>query len=467
MKLSDRLLITLMFVLSTLIIFKLVASSVPDVRKSKELVVVTSNGPNTYFIEGQGKHAGFENDLAWAFADYLGPEYRVRLVIKDTLAEVIPTLLNGEAHFAAANLSVTPERETRVKFGMPYLDVQQHVVYNPERNPAPESLESLYGKLVEVPYASSYDERLHQLSEQYPKLKWLSNHDTNTEELAERLCFGTLDYTIADNLMLSILQNYYPCLSEGIAVGNPEKLAWAFPKDGDPWLYEQSVKFFSHIKSNGELKKLIDRYYGHIERLNPADVTRFLAMMRTDLPRYTSLFKQAQELTGIDWRLLAALSYQESHWEHKNTSPTNVRGLMMLTEETADSLGVTDRLDPKQSVMGGAQYLLQLKNKLPERIGEPDRTWMSLAAYNIGLSHLEDARVLASRLGRNPDNWADIKATLPLLNKPQYYSKLRFGYASGGAPVIFVESIRTYFNILARYTPEYNSRLPFLWLPNE
>ncbi|NCA26579.1 MAG: hypothetical protein EBU69_00550, partial [Methylophilaceae bacterium] len=172
------------------------------------------------------------------------------------------------------------------------------------------------------------------------------------------------------------------------------------------------------------------------------------------------LCDEVQDLTDIDWRLVAAISYQESHWDQYNTSPTNVRGMMMLTEETADELGVTDRLDAKQSILGGARYINQLKKQIPERIPEPDRTWMTLAAYNIGFSHLEDARVLADRMKLNPDSWADVKTTLPLLNKSEYYSKAKFGYANGGAPVIFVESIRTYFDILEKYAPAHQSLLP-------
>jgi membrane-bound lytic murein transglycosylase F len=167
------------------------------------------------------------------------------------------------------------------------------------------------------------------------------------------------------------------------------------------------------------------------------------------------LFKQAQEITGIDWRLLAAVSYRESHWDTYNTSPTNVRGLMMLTEDTADLMGVTDRLDPKQSIPAGARYLLKLKDTIPDHIPEPDRTYMALAAYNIGYAHVEDARVLAKRLGLNPDSWADVKKTLVMLNNPEYYSTVKYGYASGGAPVIFVESIRSYQRILERYQPSH------------
>ena len=159
---------------------------------------------------------------------------------------------------------------------------------------------------------------------------------------------------------------------------------------------------------------------------------------------------------GVEFFAAAALSYRESHWDTFNTSPTNVRGLMMLTEGTADLMGVTDRLDPKQSIPAGAKYILKMKDTIPERIPEPDRTYLALAAYNIGYAHVEDARVLAKRLKLNPDSWADVKKTLVMLTDPTYYNTAKFGYASGGAPVIFVESVRSYQRILERYQPSHN-----------
>lgn len=230
-------------------------------------------------------------------------------------------------------------------------------------------------------------------------------------------------------------------------------------KNADPVLVKNVNTFFSKIKKNGSLRNLLDRYYGHNERLNTMDITTFLKRSNTLLPKYIHLFKQAQDVTGLDWRLLAAVSYRESHWDTFNTSPTNVRGLMMLTESTADLMGVTDRLDPKQSIPAGAKYIMKLKDTIPERIPEPDRTYMALAAYNIGYAHLEDARVLAKRLGLNPDSWADIKKTLVLLKNPDYYTTLKYGYASGGAPVVFVESVRSYQRILEKYQPEHNSEM--------
>jgi membrane-bound lytic murein transglycosylase F len=185
------------------------------------------------------------------------------------------------------------------------------------------------------------------------------------------------------------------------------------------------------------------------------DVEGFMVATNGVLPKFRRHFHRAQELTELDWRLIAAIGYQESHWDPLATSPTGVRGLMMLTGETADRLGVTDRLDPKQSILAGARYVNYLKDTVPDRIPEPDRTWIALAAYNIGYGHLEDARILAKKKKLNPDSWTDLKATLPLLAKSEYHEEVKHGYARGGETVIFVENVRTYYDILARFEKPY------------
>lgn len=432
----------------------------PEARQSKELIVVTHNGPSTYYVNGDNEFSGLEYDLAKLFIKDLGPDYSVKFLVVDNITQVIPTLLKGKAHMAAADLSITRLRQHLVQFTVPYQDVQQQVVYNTDQKNIPKTMQDLIGHSITVPAGTSYAERLAELSKSEPALRWQERRNANSDELLEQVAEGTLDYTVADGHLVSIEQNYYPNLGAGMALGEPEKIAWAFPKNGDPWLYIKANEFLARIQKDGTLRNLLDRYYGHSERLNPVDVTAFLKRSHIDLPQYVDLFKQAQELTTLDWRLLAAISYQESHWDRFSVSPTNVRGLMMLTEDTADRLGVSDRLDPKQSIIAGARYVLTLKDEIPKRIEEPDRTWLALAAYNIGLAHLEDARVLAQRLKLNPDSWADIKKTLPLLNKAEYYSTLKYGYARGGAPVVFVESIRTYHKILEKHEAKHDSILP-------
>lgn len=436
------------------------AKTLPEARQSKEVVIVTHNGPTTYYVNGDNQFAGLEYDLAKLFAQELGTDYSVKFLVVDNISQVIPALLKGKAHLAAADLSVTRIRQHIVRFSVPYHNVQQYVVYNSEKHSSPKTVQDLIGQRIAVPTGTSYAERLLELSKLTPELHWQELHKTNTDTLLEQVAEDALDSTVADGHLAAIVQNYYPNLATGMALGKPEKVAWAFPKNGDPWLYNKANAFFTRIQKDGTLRNLLDRYYGHTERLNPVDVTAFLKRSRIALPQYIGLFKQAQELTALDWRLLAAISYQESHWDRFSTSPTNVRGLMMLTEDTADRLGVSDRLDPKQSIIAGARYVLTLKDGIPKRIPEPDRTWLALAAYNIGFAHLEDARVLAQRMKLNPDSWADIKKTLPLLNKPEYYSTLKYGYARGGAPVVFVESVRTYHKILEKHEPKHNPVLP-------
>ncbi|MDR2874959.1 MAG: membrane-bound lytic murein transglycosylase MltF [Methylobacillus sp.] len=436
----------------------------PSVRESFQLSVVTVNGPTTYYVTGSDEYAGFEYDLARLFARdlsaTLGREVKLNIVLVDNVSQVIPALMKGRASIAAANLTVTRAREYLVRFGPTYQTVRQQVVYNSESRKAPKKISDLANARIAIPAGTSYVDRLNDLAANVPGLTWVEDVNSNSDELLERVAEGSLDFTIADSHFVAMERNYYPNLGAGLDLGDADDLAWAFRKNGDEWLYQQALIFFARIKQDGTLRSLIDRYYGHSERVKQTDVTGFLVKMKTVLPKYAALFKQAEELTGVDWRMLAAIGYQESHWDPFATSPTNVRGMMMLTEETADRMGVTDRLDPKQSVMAGARYVVMLREMIPERVPEPDRTWLALASYNIGYAHLEDARKLAARLKLNPDAWADVKKTLPLLTQEKYFSAAQYGYARGGAPVHFVESIRTYYRILEKYEQKRSPLLP-------
>jgi membrane-bound lytic murein transglycosylase F len=238
-------------------------------------------------------------------------------------------------------------------------------------------------------------------------------------------------------------------------------LAWTFAIDSDPELYAQMEKFFIRIEEDGTLELFLDRFYGHTERIIALDAAAFIAKANTVLPRYRPMFEEAAALSGIDWHLLAAMSYRESHWNPLATSYTNVRGMMMLTEDTADRMNVKNRLDAHISIMAGARYLQLLKEQLPLRINEPERTWLALAAYNKGLGHLEDARVLAQRLKLNPDLWVDVQKALVKLRDPKIAKTLKHGYARGGEAVVYVETVRLYYDMLKRITKdEYTNLLP-------
>jgi len=419
---------------------------------AEELVVLVRNSPTTRFLGADGKYTGIEQDLAELFARDIGKP--LRMVERNRFADILPALRRHAAHLAAAGLSVTEERSRHFEFGPAYLSVQKVVAYNTDRV-RPRSISQLVGKRVAAVAGSSSADQLHSERANHPELAWEEVHVADSMTLLDRLSDGDYDYVVADSNVVELAQNFSPNIGKAFTLGSPETLAWALPADADPLLVQHVKDFFSRINADGTLRVLLDRYYGHIERLNAGDVVAFLQRRTSLLPQYRAMFQEAQLLTDIDWRLIAALGFQESHWNPHATSPTGVRGLMMLTAETADRMGVTDRLDARQNIIAGARYLKILKDTLPERIPEPDRTWMALAAYNVGYGHLEDARILTRRHGLNPDSWVELRKTLPLLARSDYYVTVKRGFARGGEAVVLTENIRNYYDILLRYESPY------------
>jgi membrane-bound lytic murein transglycosylase F len=258
---------------------------------------------------------------------------------------------------------------------------------------------------------------------------------------------GTAHYGILYRHTLAFLRNVFLELDAAFPIGPTQELRWRSPKSNLA-LSDNVERYFALIRKDGTLARLLDRYYGHTQRVDAPAAEAFQDKVKRLLPTFREMFQSAQQSTGIEWRLLAAIAYQESHWDPLATSPTNVRGMMMLTEDTSAQLKVTDRLDPAQSIAAGALHVAQLKQLVPERIREPDRTWLALAAFNLGYAHVEDARVLAQQQKLNPDAWTDLKKVLPLLAKPEFAEKARRGFARGGQAVVFVENVRAYYDIL-------------------
>jgi membrane-bound lytic murein transglycosylase F len=253
-----------------------------------------------------------------------------------------------------------------------------------------------------------------------------------------------------------LMRNFYPGLAVAFDIGDTQKIVWALPRGSTHALRNALARFIEQSRKDGTINRIYERYFGHVKRLDNTDILGILQRLPQRLPGLRQHFREAQTLTGIDWRLLAAIGYQESQWNALATSPTGVRGLMMLTGQTADRMGVANRLDPRQSILGGARYLALMKETLPARITEPDRTWLALAAYNQGQGHMEDARRIAQARGGSPDNWADVKEALPHLGRGSYAKVTKYGYARGAEALLFAENIRNYYDILMRLEPEYN-----------
>tara|TARA_B100000446_G_scaffold63460_1_gene60061 strand:- start:4505 stop:5941 length:1437 start_codon:yes stop_codon:yes gene_type:complete len=432
-------------------------NAVEQIRSQGQLVVITRNSPTTYFEDNVGT-TGYEYELAKAFAEHLG----VELVIKqaDSLSDLYSSLERQEAAFAAANLTITDARNKWVRFSTPYMQVSQKVIYRRGGMKPDTEIDLAKGQLV-ISSDSSHAEKLRMLQDtNIPELTWSESPDFESVGLLQMVATGEVDFTIINSNEFEMLQAYYPNLAVAFDLTGAQPLAWAFPQTRDDSLFKASEAFFRNAQTNGLLLEVRERFYGHLDQLNYVGAKRFQRQTDKKLDKYDDLFREAGEKYELDWRLLAAMSYQESHWNPRAKSFTGVRGLMMLTRRTAKELGVKNRLDPKQSIYGGAAYLAKLRKRLPEKIQEPDRTWMALAAYNVGYGHLTDARKLAVGEGGDDSRWMDVKDYLPLLSQKRYHKKTKHGYARGSEPVSYVQNIRRYFDVLVwNDSPDYDIEL--------
>ncbi len=397
--------------------------------------------------------------------------------------QIFPDVAEGKAHVGAAGLTVTAPRLEIFDFSPAYQTATREVIYR-RGSLQPQGLQDMLDGELEILAGSAYVGILEEARRQLPELTWLENREVGVEELVRRVAAGEIDYTIVDSNIFDLLQQSYPDAREAFAIGAETPIAWALPKSTDTSLRESVATFFAEIHATGELNAILDRYYistvptvsttSTVPTTSTTSTTStastastekgldnigsraFVRRFESRLPQYKAYFLAAADRTDVDWRLLAAMAYQESHWDSKAVSPTGVRGIMMLTTRTASMLGVEDRTDPEQSIHGGAEYLVYVGTKIPERIGEPDRTWFAVAAYNVGYGHLEDARVITEIQGGNPDSWQEVRERLPLLSEPLWFERVPSGYARGQEPVLYVDNIQRYYDKLRWMTADEN-----------
>ena len=441
---------------ATIILFALVLgtcsrppTTLEEVLASGQLRVITRNSPTTYYNGPLGED-GPEFQLTEGFATYLSEKYgrliKVDFIPVNQFAELLPALKHGYAHMGAAGLTVTEERKQQVTFGPVYQTVRQELVYRLNTG-KPQSVEDLRGKQLEIMAGSSYVDTLHDIKQIHPELAWAENTNTEISELLVAVDKQQIDYTVVDSNDFAVHRAYMPDLRVAMTLKEEDQLAWAFGRYRSQDIQAEVKDYFASIKASGELEQILDRYYGHTDRFDYVGTRTFIKHYESRLEPYEQSFKTAGLNTDTDWRLLAAIAYQESHWNPAAISPTGVRGLMMLTKVTASIVGVANREDPHDAISGGARYLAELRGRLSD-IPEPDRTWFALAAYNVGYGHVQDARAITRERGGDPTRWLDVKEDLPLLAIRKWYSQAPHGYARGWEPVQHVSNIRTYYEIL-------------------
>jgi len=413
------------------------------IQRTGKITVITRDNGHCYYTY-RGKLMGFEYDLAEAFARYLGVELHVKTAPWGELMEAVD---KGKGDFIAASLTITPSRKTMVDFSNSYLPIQQRVIVHKD-NHTIKDLADLDGKIVHVRRATSYGERLSELQEEGLGLTIKLHDDLPTEVLIRQVAEKEIEVTIADSNIALLNRRYYPDIKIGIAIEEPESLGWAVKK-GEKALLTAINDFFATTRADGTFEDIYSSYYSNVEIFDRFDLRKFHQRITTRLPRYEAIIKRAAKQYGFDWRLIAALVYQESHFRPRARSHRGVRGLTQLTLRTAREMGVTDRLDPEQSIMGGVKYL----SKLYQRYDSPqgfDRMLITLASYNVGARHIQSAQRIAQEKGLDPHKWRSLEQTLPLLCYERYIKMGKHGYCRGTEPVRYVNRILTYFDILRK-----------------
>lgn len=418
-----------------------------DVRHRGELVVGIRQGQSSYF-QGPFGPAGFQYELVQQYADELG--VRLRLVEVESLAEALSRLGEGELDLAVGfPLDLDSTGDGPYAYSIPVTAASQAVACKGRKETLPTGAGQLAGKVLAVAGGSHHPARLQSLKGRLPGLAWTEIPGASEENLLGMVHAGKSACAVVDTHDWELHRHLFPDVRLAFELPGKTLFGWIFQDTRGESLRESANAWLAMRQADGTVARLRDRYYAHMQSLTEADTHGFHKAIRLRLPQYSAAFRREAERNGIDWRLLAAVAYQESHWDPAAQSPTGVQGLMQLTLSTALELGIDDRTDPLASIRGGARYLRQMIDQLPADIPEQDRVWMALAAYNAGLAHVMDARELTSKRGGNPNAWSDVRDTLPLLKQQQWYSQTRYGYARGATQaIIYVRHVRRYYDLL-------------------
>ncbi|MBU0720939.1 membrane-bound lytic murein transglycosylase MltF [bacterium] len=417
------------------------------ILKNKKLNVVILNAPTTYYIGAEGAQ-GFEYDLLKSYADHLGVD--LNITAANTVKEAVELSKNPSVHVTSASLAKTKQREKQFNFGPSYFEVQEQVICHRGMlgsGQFPRDIEDLAGLRITVGEETSYSDTIKALQKDGFDINASFSSEFSTEELLEKVALHEIDCTIADSNIYALNLRYFTEIALAFTISDREQLAWVLAENSKE-LESSMFSWLNGFNQSGAMAQLKDHYYSYVMYFDYYDTKMFYKRVKARLPKYEKYFMEAGSRFDIPWKLLASISYQESHWNPKAKSFTGVKGLMMLTRTTAKMLKVKNRLDPKESIVGGTRHLKQMLKFVSKDVKGENRLKFALAAYNVGMGHIHDAQILARRMGLNPNIWSDLKKVLPLLSQKKYYKTLKHGYARGSEPVRYVESIYDYRDIL-------------------
>lgn len=459
MKRSNRRQLSLLLATST-VILSLLASRytayepVAETGDGHILTIITKPSLNTYYESKNGPD-GMEFQLIQAFAEEHG--YQLEVILAERSDDIYNALDQGLADIALIGRPMSISRRNTYLQSPAYMEATSQLVYKAGAE-QPSSFNDLANKRIIVQDNEQNREKYRLLKAHYADIEWQFSTQS-IDQLLSLVNKGKIDFTVVDSHTYLSKHSLYTQTRVAFDLYYPEPISLALSISSSPALKSSLNAYINTSKKNGTIAHYIERYYGHNNDADPLGSTSFAFLMHNRLPQYIDSIKQVAYEYKMDWRLLAAIAYQESHWDPEARSKTGVRGMMMLTHDTAMDMGVDDRIDVLQSLRGGAKYFQKMHKELPDSVKEPDRTWLALAAYNVGSGHLLDAFTITAFRDENPNLWSDVKRNLPLLAKKEWHEFTQYGHARGQEPVGYVQNIRHYHDILEwHFPPQYNEK---------
>jgi membrane-bound lytic murein transglycosylase F len=420
----------------------------PALRERGTLRVITANSAATYFV-WRGELLGFEYDLARRFAEHL--DLDLQIVVPPSQADLLSWLVQGYGDVAAASLTPTDERRRMgVEFSRPYHRVVETLVTRAGDDRI-DGVEQLADRTIVVRRRSSYWDTVIELQARGIDVRLEpAPEDLATEEVIARVASGDYDLTIADSHILEIELAWRSDIAPGITLRDSVVHGWAVREEGTELL--NAINAFIRREYRGLWFNLThDKYFDTPQRMQE-QVTERVAVTGAVSP-FDSLFHHYASAVGFDWRLVAAQAYQESRFNPQARSFAGAVGLMQTMPLTAEAYGV-DPFDPEGAIMAGVSYLRHQWDLFGD-VESDERLWFALASYNAGYGHVQDARRLARRMGRDPNRWTgELESVMPLLARVEYHERAQHGYCRCQEPVDYVRRIREQYRAYTRLLPE-------------
>lgn len=424
-----------------------------DIKKDGTLKVLTTYSGTSYFLY-RGQPMGFEYELLERFAEHLGVSLEIK--VSDNIDSLLYQLNHGEVDLVAHGLTITSERKQIADFtDYLYLTHQVLVQKKPddwrtmrwsavERELIHDAIE-LIDDTVSVRSNSSYLQRLTNLS---TEIGGKINIDTiqgnlSTDKIIKMVVDGEIKYTVADNNIASINASYYPVLDITVPISFSQRIGWAV-RNNSPVFKKAINDWLKEMKKQTDYYVIYNKYFKNSRSFRKRVRSEFYSLNNNRISKYDPLIKESAEKIGWDWRMLSSLVYQESRFDPNAGSWAGAKGLMQIMPATAEELGVEDRMDPMDNVEGGTKYLTEIWNDYTEIPDSVQRLKFTMAAYNCGYYHVEDARRLAIVENLDPNVWDEnVEQMILDLSYQETYTRpeVKYGYVRGIEPYTYVRQI--------------------------